>query len=142
MANGDFGGTLDVSTFWSPFLAFFTAFFSFFACFRSCFVFLDIRCGPPTGRYGSVDLWAYEFKQTLALYGIVSGRSLRARMRARSHSMTSRPGYWEYPAALDGSSYGEVVVPIDDFLLAGAFAALFEQLDGIFPFGFQRNASY
>ena len=55
--------------------------------------------------------------------------------------MTSRPGYWEYPAALDGSSYGEVVVPIDDFLLAGAFAALFEQLDGIFPFGFQRNAS-
>ena len=56
--------------------------------------------------------------------------------------MTSRPGYWEYPAALDGSSYGEVVVPIDDFLLAGAFAALFEQLDGIFPFGFQRNASY
>ena len=30
------------------------------------------------------------------------------------------------------------VVPIDDFLLAGAFAALFEQLDGVFAFGFQR----
>jgi hypothetical protein len=32
-------------------------------------------------------------KQALALYGIVSGRSLLAKMRARSHSMTSRPGY-------------------------------------------------
>ena len=28
-----------------------------------------------------------------AVYGIVSGRSLRARTRARSHSMISRPGY-------------------------------------------------
>ena len=46
MANGDFGGTLDVSTFLSSFLAFFTAFFSFFACFRSPFVILDIRCRP------------------------------------------------------------------------------------------------
>jgi hypothetical protein len=45
--NGDFGGTPDVSTFSSSFLAFFTAFFSFFACFRSPFVILDIRCGPP-----------------------------------------------------------------------------------------------
>jgi hypothetical protein len=34
VANGDFNGTLDVSTFLSSFLAFFTAFFSFFACFR------------------------------------------------------------------------------------------------------------
>jgi hypothetical protein len=42
MANGDFGGTLDVSTFLSSFLAFFTTFFSFFACFRSPFVILDI----------------------------------------------------------------------------------------------------
>ena len=42
VANGDFGGTLDVSTFLSSFLAFFTAFFSFFACFRSPFVILDI----------------------------------------------------------------------------------------------------
>jgi hypothetical protein len=33
VANGDFGGTLDVSTFLSSFLAFFTAFFSFFASF-------------------------------------------------------------------------------------------------------------
>jgi hypothetical protein len=47
VANGDFNGTLDVSTFLSSFVAFFTAFFSFFACFRSPFVFLDIRCGPP-----------------------------------------------------------------------------------------------
>jgi hypothetical protein len=47
VANGDFNGTLDVSTFLSSFLAFFTAFFSFFACFRSPFVILDIRCGPP-----------------------------------------------------------------------------------------------
>jgi hypothetical protein len=42
--------------------------------------------------------------------------------------MTSRPGFW---AAIDGSGNGQVVVPIDDFLLAGALAALFEQLDGI-----------
>jgi hypothetical protein len=47
VANGDFNGRLDVSTFLSSFLAFFTAFFSFFACFRSPFVILDIRCGPP-----------------------------------------------------------------------------------------------
>jgi hypothetical protein len=45
--KGDFGGTLDVSTFLSSFLAFFTALFSFFACFRSPFVILDIRRGPP-----------------------------------------------------------------------------------------------
>jgi hypothetical protein len=31
--NGDFGGTLDVSTFLSSFLAFFTAFFSFLLAF-------------------------------------------------------------------------------------------------------------
>jgi hypothetical protein len=42
VAKGDFGGTLDVSTLLSSFLAFFTAFFSFFACFRSPFVVLDI----------------------------------------------------------------------------------------------------
>ena len=42
VANGDFGGTLQVSTFLSSFLGFFTAFFSFFACFRSPFVILDI----------------------------------------------------------------------------------------------------
>jgi len=42
VAKGDFGGTLDVSTFLSSFLTFFTAFFSFFACFRSPFVILDI----------------------------------------------------------------------------------------------------
>ena len=47
VANGDFGGTLDVSTFLSSFFAFFTAFFSFFACFRSPFVILDTRCAPP-----------------------------------------------------------------------------------------------
>jgi hypothetical protein len=45
--NGDFGGTLDVSTFASSFLIFFAAFFAFLAAFRASFVFLDIRCGPP-----------------------------------------------------------------------------------------------
>jgi hypothetical protein len=53
--------------------------------------------------------------------------------------MTSRPGFW---AAIDGSGNGQVVVPIDDFLLAGALAALFEQFDGVFSLSFQRNASY
>ena len=32
-----------------------------------------------------------------------------------------------HPAAIDCSGDGQVVVPIDDFLLAGAFAALFER---------------
>ena len=40
--KGDFGGTLDASTFLSSFLAFFAAFFSFFASLRSPFVILDI----------------------------------------------------------------------------------------------------
>ena len=47
-----------------------------------------------------------------------------------------------HPAAIDGSSNGQVVVPIDDFLLAGALAALLEQFDGVFAFGFQRNTPY
>jgi hypothetical protein len=47
VANGDFSGTRDVSTFLSSFVAFLTAIFSFFASFRSPFVFLDIRCAPP-----------------------------------------------------------------------------------------------
>ena len=47
-----------------------------------------------------------------------------------------------HPAAIDGSGNGQVVVPIDDFLLAGALAAFFEQLDGVFAFDFQRYASY
>jgi hypothetical protein len=37
---------------------------------------------------------------------------------------------------IDRASNSQVVVPIDDFLLAGAFAALIEQLDGILAFGF------
>jgi hypothetical protein len=32
---------------------------------------------------------------------------------------------------MDRPSNGQIVVPIDDLLLTGAFAALFEQLDGI-----------
>jgi hypothetical protein len=60
VANGDFGGTLDVSTFLSSFLAFFTAFFSFFACFRSPFVILDISMPSSTGHYSSLDFSAGE----------------------------------------------------------------------------------
>jgi hypothetical protein len=44
--NEDCGGTLDVSTFSSSFLASFAAFFAFLAAFRTSFVFLDIRSGP------------------------------------------------------------------------------------------------
>jgi hypothetical protein len=43
--NGDFGDTLDVSTFLSSFLAFFAAFFAFFAAFNASFVLLDICRG-------------------------------------------------------------------------------------------------
>jgi hypothetical protein len=46
--NEDFGGTLDVSTLSSSFLAFFAVFFAFLAAFRTSFVFLDIQCAPPT----------------------------------------------------------------------------------------------
>jgi hypothetical protein len=45
--NGDFSGTLDVSTFSSCLRAFFAAFFAFLAVFRSSFVFLDIERRPP-----------------------------------------------------------------------------------------------
>ena len=45
-------------------------------------------------------------------------------------------------ASIDRSGNGQVVVPIDDFLLAGALATLFEQLDGVFAFNFQPNTSY
>jgi hypothetical protein len=44
-------------------------------------------------------------------------------------------------ASIDRSGNGQVVVPIDDFLLAGALATLFEQLDGVFAFNFQPNTS-
>jgi hypothetical protein len=47
-----------------------------------------------------------------------------------------------HPTAIDGSGDGQVVVPIDDFLLAGALAALFEQLNGILAFGFSHGASF
>jgi hypothetical protein len=39
-----------------------------------------------------------------------------------------------HPASIERPGNGQVVMPIDDFLLAGAFAALFEQLDGILAF--------
>jgi hypothetical protein len=35
------------------------------------------------------------FRHHWERYGIVSGRSLLANTRARSHSMTSRPGFWD-----------------------------------------------
>jgi hypothetical protein len=40
--NGEFGGTLDLSTFLSDFFAFFAAFLAAFAVFLSCLVILDI----------------------------------------------------------------------------------------------------
>jgi hypothetical protein len=61
--NGDFGGTLDVSTLSSSFLAFFAAFFTFLAAFRTAFVFLDIRCDSSHGVHGNVDPWEYESSQ-------------------------------------------------------------------------------
>ena len=75
--NGDFSGTLDVSTFWSSFLAFFTAFFSFFACFRSPFVILDIRCRPPLtdtaawtfGHRSQVNLSSLRIVQVADIHG-------------------------------------------------------------------------
>jgi hypothetical protein len=45
-------------------------------------------------------------------------------------------------ASIDRSGNGQVVVPVNDLFLAGAFAALFEQLDGVFAFNFQPNTSY
>jgi hypothetical protein len=48
--------------------------------------------------------------------GIVSGWSLLAKILARSHMV-------------DRAGNGQVVVPIEDLILAGAFAALLEQFD-------------
>ena len=56
--NGDFSGTLDVSTFSSSLRAFFAAFFAFLAVFRTNFVFLDIRCRPPRWRSEQRRFWA------------------------------------------------------------------------------------
>ena len=39
-------------------------------------------------------------------------------------------------ASIDRPGNGQIVVPIDDLLLTGPLAALFEQLDGILAFGF------
>jgi hypothetical protein len=41
-------------------------------------------------------------------------------------------------ASVDRPGDRQVVVPINDLLLAGAFAALFKQLDGILAFGHGR----
>jgi hypothetical protein len=57
-------------------------------------------------------------------YGIVSGRSLRARTRLGN------------AASIDRSGDRQVVVPINDLFLAGAFAALLEQLHRILAFHF------
>ena len=70
-------------------------------------------------------------------------RSIASRQNASSVTQHDQPArILGHPAAIDGSGDGQVVVPIDDFLLAGTLAALFEQLDGVFAFDFQRNASY
>jgi hypothetical protein len=51
--------------------------------------------------------------------------------------MTSRPGYWlTRPRYIAGDR--QVVVPVNDLLLTGAFAALFIQLYGILALG-QRS---
>jgi hypothetical protein len=42
----------------------------------------------------------------------------------------------EDAAAIDCTGNRQVVMLVDDFFLAGAFAALFKQLDGILAFGF------
>ena len=75
MENGDFGGTLDVSTFLSSFLAFFTAFFSFFASFRSPFVFLDIQRAPPFEA--ALGLAAYESSHQFATHAFVRAAAIR-----------------------------------------------------------------
>jgi len=55
-------------------------------------------------------------------YGIVSGRSLRARTCARSHSITSRPGYCSTPS-IDRAGDCQVFVTVKYFLDTGTFAA-------------------
>jgi hypothetical protein len=50
---------------------------------------------------------------------------------AQHHQPTRILGH---AAAIDCAGNRQVVVPINDLLLAGAFAALFEQLDGILAF--------
>jgi len=135
VAKGDFGGTLDVSTFLSSFLTFFTAFFSFFACFRSPFVFLDIRRGPPPAVMAA---WTFRHTSQASVSSLRHRfRSIASRQDASAVAQHDQPTrILRYPAAIDGSGDGQVVMPIDDFLLPGAFAALFEQLDGVFAFGF------
>jgi hypothetical protein len=51
--------------------------------------------------------------------------------------MISRPGILGNAAAIDRPGNRQVVMPINDLLLAGAFAAHFEQFDGILASGFR-----
>ena len=92
--NGDFSGTLDVSTFLSSFLAFFTAFFSFFASFRSPFVFLDIRCGPPLAVMAA---WTFRHASQVSL------SSLRHRLRSIASRQNASA---TLPAAVGPASAG------------------------------------
>jgi hypothetical protein len=116
VANGDFSGTLDVSTFLSSFLAFFTAFFSFFACFRSPFVFLDIRRGPPPAVMAA---WTFQHTSQASVSSLRHRfRSIASRQDASAVAQHDQPTrILRYPAAIDGSGDGQVVMPIDDFLL-------------------------
>ena len=61
--------------------------------------------------------------------GIVSGWSLLAKILARSHSMTQPTRILLNAAPVDRAGNGQVGVPIEDLILAGAFAALLEQFD-------------
>jgi hypothetical protein len=47
----------------------------------------------------------------------------------RSRSLTKRPGYWDTSASIDRPGNRQVVMPVDDLLLAGAAAAFPKQLD-------------
>jgi hypothetical protein len=63
--------------------------------------------------------------------------SITARQNASAIAQHDQPArILGNAAAIDRPGNRQVVMPINDLLLAGAFAALFEQFDGILAFGF------
>jgi hypothetical protein len=64
-------------------------------------------------------------------------RPIASRQNARAIAQHDQPARILINAtSIDRAGNRQVVMPINDLLLAGAFAALFEQLDGILVFDF------
>jgi hypothetical protein len=68
-------------------------------------------------------------------------RSIASRQYVGSITQHDQPaGILGNPAAVDCSGDRQIVMPVNNLLLAGVFATLLEQLDGIFAFDLWHDA--